>query len=146
MSIEPGAVITVPYPFVRDIYNEPVFDEDGCGTVERQTWRPGTRFENASRYIGHGEYDEAVDCFADAMGSQVLTVLSIHKPSPRHASRVFYTRKWIDPDWREFGKPTLRVKGVSAFTTLTHGYRHPFNMVAAKQELKAADSERRASR
>ena len=44
----------------------------------------------------------------------------------KFSSRVFYVRRWRDPDGKEFGKPRLRVTTTAAFAKLTKGYRHPY--------------------
>lgn len=124
--IEVGSVFEVPYPFVRDTFSEHYADEDGQGVSERQTWRPGTRFVER----GHARYpDDAppVDCVADAIGAQLIWVISVHKPGS-FPTRVFYTRQWRDPDGKAFGKGGLRSKTLSAFRSLVRGYRHPFKV------------------
>jgi hypothetical protein len=116
-----GAVFNVSFPFVRDTWMAHDFDEDGAGSREVQTWKPGTRFEARGR---EGEYTE---CFADGMGVMVLTVVSVHKPG-KYRPRVFYVRRWIDPDGKEFGVRKLRMSGIAAFKTICNGYRFPFEM------------------
>ena len=59
------------------------------------------------------------------MGSMVLTVVDVFKPG-RYPARVFYTRQWIDPDGKVFGKSALRMTTVSAFLRRTRGYMHDF--------------------
>jgi hypothetical protein len=116
-EVAAGAVFCVPYPFVVETYEEPIADEDGFGSVERKTWRPGVRFEPC------GQYGECTDCVADAMGVMELRVVSTHKPG-RYPERVFYVRTWRDPDGKPFGKLKLRMTTVGAFRTLRSGYRH----------------------
>ncbi len=71
-------------------------------------------------------YDDA-DAVADAIGKQRLTVVGTYKPGT-FPTRVFYVRKWVDPDGREFGKKACQTTTVNAFTALRRGYRHPFTM------------------
>ncbi len=114
-----GAVIEVGHPFIRAPYT--AHDGEG-GNFEVIGWRPGTRAEQTSP-------DDGED-FADATGTQILTVVSIHKPG-RFPMRVFYTRQWRDPDGREFGKAHLRVTTMQAFQTLIKGYRWPYEIAEA---------------
>jgi hypothetical protein len=126
------ASIEVPYPFVRETVSLPDIDVDGVGCNEVPTWRPGTRFELHQRWDG----EEWSECVADAMGRMVLTVISEHKPG-RFPTRVFFTRQWVDPDGKRFGKKALRILSRSAFTALTRGYRHRYEIVAATHKATA---------
>jgi len=116
-----GEVIEVRYPFVRDTYTHHDCDSEGSTATEMPTWRPGVRDEITDNMGGS-------DTFADALGAQILTVHGVYKPEGAYKPRVFFTRKWRDPDGREFGKRTLHIKGLSAFTALTRGYRHHYEL------------------
>ena len=109
-DVIPGAEIEVGHPFVRDKYTK--HDEEGGYEVD--CWKPGTR--------GESVYPD--DCIAvyDGMGSQILTVVSLHKPG-KYPTRVFYTRKWRDPDGGIFGKGSLRMTTLPAFRKIIAGYR-----------------------
>ncbi len=113
--LTPGAFIEVAHPFVREEYNG--LDEDGPFT--RMSWKPGVRFELVAPDDGAA--------FADGIGKQVLTIVSVHKPG-KYPERVFYTRRWESPDGHQFGKTKLRVTTTGAFRTLIRGYRHEFEM------------------
>lgn len=119
-----GQVIVVAYPFVRQepSANDLSFSES-IG-IEWNPWKPGTRMEQ----IGL----EDVAPFCDAMGEQQLTVVSIHKPSPRYPARVFFTQKWKDPDGIVFGKTKLRILTVDAFRRRANGYRHEYSIATTK--------------
>lgn len=55
-----------------------------------------------------------------------LDVVATFKPG-RFPERVFYTRRWVDPDGREFGKTgRLLIATAGQFRRLLKGYRHPF--------------------
>jgi hypothetical protein len=110
-----GMVFRAPYPFVRDEYEE--VDADGIHKIK--TWKPGTRFE----WVG----PEDTECIADAMGEIILTVVSVHQPG-RFPTRVFFTRRWRDPNGREFGKGACRCAISSKFRRLARGYAHEFVM------------------
>ena len=99
------------YPFVRGTYVE--FDEDGQNEVG--TWNPGVRYEVA------GCYGDEADVLSDGVGSQILTVVDVHKPG-RYPTRVFYTVSWVTPDGRKFGKKKLRIATVEKFRRLSHGF------------------------
>jgi hypothetical protein len=118
-------VYEVRYPFVRDVYQEPEADESGSGYVDVPTWQPGIRSEGISSESGctHNE--------ADGIGIMRLTVVSRHRPSPKYRERVFFTREWVDPDGRTFGKTTLRMLGAQAFKTIATSFRVEYEM--AKQ-------------
>jgi hypothetical protein len=117
-------IYEAPYPFVRDVYGELDGDESGCGYVEVTTWKPGVRHE----YV----YPDDTQSVADAVGKVRYTVISRHKPGPRYPERVFYTRKWIDPDGHEFGRCALRITTVQAFESLIRGYRFDYEMAKPK--------------
>jgi hypothetical protein len=118
----PGFVAEVPYPFVRDTYTE--HDMDGEGVFvsnDLPTWRPGVRNEeDAPGYV---------TSYADAMGRMVLTVIDVHRPG-KYPTRVFFTRHWITPEGKRFGKNKLRITTVEAFNRYQRGYQHEFEMVA----------------
>ena len=123
-KIQAGQTHTVTgYPFVRYVAN--LYDEDDGRPYQTEGWRPGCVFEtdeNASSYFPVKDY------FAHGTGSMVLDVVATFKPG-RFPERVFYTRRWIDPDGREFGKTgKLRIATAGQFRRLLKGYRHPFEV------------------
>ena len=120
-ELSPGQVFTFAYPFVRSTFTE--FDEDG--TSEHPCWKPGVRQE------GVPPTGEEVLQIADAIGEQSVTVVGTFKPG-KFPERVFYTRKWIDPDGRTFGKNSLRITTVQGFRNLRRGYRHDFEFQCGK--------------
>ena len=110
---EAGQVFTVAYPFVRGM----TLDMDVDGSREVPTWNPGVEWREGV------EDDWAI---ADGVGEMILEVVSVHRP-PGWPTRVFYTRKWRDPEGgRPFGRRRLRVTTTGHFRTLIRGYRHPF--------------------
>ena len=124
IKIEAGQTHTVTgYPFVRYVAN--LYDEyDGC-PYQTEGWRPGCTLEtdeNAGGYFPENHY------VADGVGSMVLDVVAVFKPG-RFTERVFYTRRWINPDGLEFGKTsTLRIATTGQFRRLLKGYRHQFEV------------------
>ena len=123
-ELETGGMLSVAYPFVRDTYKSYEFDGDGFSEVEASTWRPGIRYEHQ----GPHPYSSPV-CVADAVGRMEITIISTHKPG-RFPARVFYTRQWVDPDGKRFGKTKLMMMTQSAFNSLLHGYRWPYELSA----------------
>jgi hypothetical protein len=116
-DLKTGDVFEIVYPFARATYSRFDGDEDGCGTTEVETWKPGVR------HADKGEGD--IESLADGFGRMVLTVVSVHKPG-RFPTRVFFTRTWVTPDGKPFGKTKCRVTTRAAFRTLAQGYRHAF--------------------
>lgn len=113
-----GETFECVYPFVRDTFERVDACEESVDFVTTDTWKPGTRNELV------GNESDTESC-ADGMGRMVLTVVSTHKPG-RYPMRVFYTRSWVTPDGKAFGKTKCRMSTVGAFRSLAGGYRHPF--------------------
>jgi len=107
-----GDVFRVRYPFCRA--SSEILAEEGVVTV--QGWRPGAYAE------GEDPFSWGSIALADGVGFMVLTVISTHKPG-KYPARVFYTRKWIDPDGREFGRSCLKVLVESKFRRFATGYQ-----------------------
>lgn len=126
--IVPGAEIEVAHPFVREDFES--MDSDGPFTTK--TWRPGIRYEHLPPDSG-----EAV---ADGIGTQIITVVSVHKPG-RFPTRVFFTRRWRAPDGHEFGKAKLCTTTSQHFRIRCRGYRHEFRLL--EPETPALSSEER---
>lgn len=121
-EIKVGAEIEVAHPFVRDTYHG--FDADG--PVAQKTWRPGTRAEMLP--------PDSAEEVADALGTQIFTIVSIHKPG-RFPSRVFFTRRWRDPDGREFGKTKCHIKTLQAMRRRVRGFSYEFRLLKAASDL-----------
>ena len=114
----PGDAFTFTFPFVRDTFTE----MDNEGSYESPTWKPGVRFQD----VGSGDYVTTAT-YADGLGFQTVTVVGSFKPG-RYPERVFFTRKWTDPDGKEFGKGKLHITTKAAFRTLVRGYRHDYKI------------------
>lgn len=131
--MQAGDVFEVNAPFIRDRYVE--YDEDGRHGY--LSWRPGVVWEVV------GPEGEA-DMRAHGVGKVRYTVISVHKLPRPYPARVFFTRKWISPDGREFGKPRLHVLTLDAFRRRTVSYRpagSDFHTQLVVQDLD--DDERR---
>lgn len=113
-----GQKLNAPYPFIRTTYEARPDDIDSL-PVDRPTWRPGVEHDYVDEYSSR--------TFADANGEVEYTVIAVFKPG-RFPSRVFYTRTWVDPDGKRFGKQKLHITTVQHFKTLIKGYRHEYEM------------------
>lgn len=133
---EIGSVFHVPYPFIRDTWVEHYDGEDGPMTDEIPTWQPGVRAESCDVGNDYSHVERWAE--ADAMGSQIITVVGVYRPG-RFPTRVFFTRRWRDPDGKVFGKTKCRITTVSAFATLIQGYRHPFE--CSESAVRSGESE-----
>lgn len=123
-QVVPGAEFTVPYPFVRSDYAPSDMDYETVFGWTLGNWDPGTR----ERFVP----PDSSEAVADAMGAMVLNVVSVHRPALRYPARVFYTRKWRDPDGRTFGKRGLRIKTMGAFRRLATGFGYEFQLLDDK--------------
>jgi hypothetical protein len=111
-----GAVFRIPYPFVRDTYS----GFDGVdGFADMPTWKPGVRYEPVG--------PEDAGAVADALGQAIFTVEAVFKPG-RFPTRVFFTRQFVNPDGKQFGKSKLHIATLEKFRRLSRGYQHPFGI------------------
>lgn len=125
MTLNVGARFEIPYPFIRATYQSVDGNEqDGWDVQDVPTWKPSVRNEDES---GEGY----VTAFADAIGVMVLTVVSMHRPG-RFPLRVFFTRTWISPDGKPFGKNRCRMTTAPAFRSLLGGFKHEYVLVGCK--------------
>lgn len=123
-----GAVFDVAYPFVR----EEVEFADVEGGRTALSWRPGTRYEEVPG-SGNAYYDApGVVSVADGIGTMRLSVVDTFHPKP-FPSRVFYTREWVPPTGKPFGKRRLLMTTRGNFTALLRGYRHEFSLTSEGQ-------------
>lgn len=110
-----GEAFTFTYPFIRSVFSE----MDGDGVSEIPTWKPGVRFENT---ISGDTYS-----LADGLGFQTVTIVAPFKPG-KFPERIFFTRKWTDPEGKVFGKGKLHIKTAGGFRSLISGYRHRYEL------------------
>lgn len=122
-----GYVFEVAYPFVHDSYSE--WDEDGCSTSP--CWKPGVTMKEV--------WDDQV-AYADGMGKQIITIVGVYRPG-KFPTRVFYTRKWVDPNGHTFGKNRCRSTTLCAFRSLVREYRHEFVLDESPLPTRSADVE-----
>jgi hypothetical protein len=119
----PGESVEVPHPFIREEYSA----SDGDGKYSNYIgWRPGVK----SEFLRSGSEDRR----ADGIGAQILTLVGRYRPG-EFPERVFYTRKWRDPEGRVFGKNKLHTKTVGNFNTLVRGYRGYFYVQRREPQL-----------
>jgi hypothetical protein len=110
-----GDVFEVDYPFWK---NEDPDSNEFDGIYRTGDWEVGCFYEKGDYEVG------LLDSYLyDTFGKMVLKVEGTHT-IPGRAERIFYTKTWIDPDGKEFGKDTLRVTSRGAFTRLLKGRRY----------------------
>ena len=109
---------SVKYPFVRCEYTEPCED----GEIKFASWRPGTDWEQVS--------NDDFDCVADGVGTAEYIIIGRFKPG-KYPERVFFTRQWVSPDGKRFGKSRLHICTAEKFRRLIKGYAYPYGMRAS---------------
>ena len=118
MTLEQGSVFRVKYPFIRCEVDVPSDIEQGYETIK--SWQPGTREE----WIEPDDQESV----CDDEGEMVLTVVDVFKPTG-FPQRVFFTRRWVDPEGKEFGKGKLHIMTAQAFNRRARGYMHEYTIV-----------------
>lgn len=112
-EVQAGAVFAVRYPFIRDTYDSADFDGDAYKMVTQNVWKPGCGYRPSA--------PDDVEPFCHAEGQMELTVIDVHKPG-KYPARVFFTRQWIGPDGKRFGKTALRIMTMQAFKRRAAGW------------------------
>jgi len=124
MEIEEGKKYKFDYPFVRCIFTEYGVDEDYHGSItDTPSWEPTTYMKpcQSGGFSDEPDYEN----YADAEGKCVFTVVLVCKP-PGFPTRVLYTRKFITPDGKEFGKNRLLITTSGVFKQRIRGYRYQY--------------------
>ena len=116
MELEAGQQYEVEFPFITDVYSE--WDEEG--EHQEETWRPGCRNIDCA--------PDDTELVADGVGEMLLTIVDVHKPG-KYPERVFYTRKWRDPEGKEFGAGKLHITTTPTFKRRAAGYYHPYRVL-----------------
>ncbi len=112
----PGQQIVVEmYPFSRVTF----VGYDSDGPFSDAGWRPGCDRDQSSA-------DGIDDHTADGLGAMLIQIVDVVQLPGGFAPRVFYVRRWRDPDGKEFGKKLCRVTTVGTLAKTVKGYRHPF--------------------
>ncbi|MGD1957176.1 MAG: hypothetical protein ACFBZ9_18515 [Sphingomonadales bacterium] len=110
---EAGQLFEISYPFYRDEYD---------------LWTPG----HTSRFV-HPDDFEAV---AHAEGKMILEIMDVHRPGA-YPTRVFYTRRFIDPEGNPFGNErysrALRITTVPHFRRKAEGYAFDYVLVEPRK-------------
>lgn len=122
--MKPGDVFRVKYPFLRCKVDVADSDPEGQGFATIQSWKPGVEFHTDN-------YGNEGPTTCDGEGEMVLTVVDVLKPG-KYPTRVFFTRRWVRPDGKEFGKGGLHISTVPAFKRRAAGYMHEYEL--AEQE------------
>ena len=116
MELKIGKQYKVKFPFVGTVYNG--YDHDGY--FQEESWKPGCRSEQVDQYD--------FEFVADGEGVMILTIIDIHKPG-KYPERVFYTRKWRDPEGKEFGAMKLHITTTPTFKRRASGYYHAYRIL-----------------
>ena len=117
MNIAVGQTINVKFPFHLKVWAK---HDVGGEVYPEETWVPGCRDEI--------KYPDDSERVADGMGEMILDVVDIHKPG-RYPERVFYTRKWIDPDGNEFSSGRLQITTIPTLKKRAAGYYYPYRVL-----------------
>lgn len=118
-SIERGQVFSVSYPFCLDVHAG-IADEFHPPFGK---WRPGID------YVPYGPDD--VEAVAHGMGVMLMTVVDVFHPKP-FPPRVFFTRKYQDPDGKVFGKNKLHIWTREKFLRISRGFHVEFKIVESE--------------
>ena len=124
MEIKAGDIFSIGYPFHKKKVS--LVDQDGI--YETDSWIPGVTLvpvnnEGDTEAVAHG------------MGLMELTVVATFKPG-KYPERVFFTRSWVDPEGKRFGKGLLKIMVKSAFKRRLNGYYHEFKLEKPSEEGK----------
>lgn len=92
-EIKPGAYFERPWPF----YKTPTI-------LGGETWKLGARRDELEG-----------DLVADADGTAIYKVVSIHKPGPKFQTRVFFTKEFKDPERVSCGREKLCCETIGRF-------------------------------
>ena len=117
-------IVVEMYPFVRTKFLS--WDENG--PWEDECWRPGCDKDRLE--------DGQADYAADALGAMLIEIVDVVKLPGGFAPRVFYVRRWRDPDGKEFGKKLCRVTTAGTLAKTVKGYRHPFYLDGEYVDLR----------
>jgi len=117
MGLHIGQKIKVEFPFYTGVHEG--YDCTG-DFYSRDVWIPGCKQEPVSQ--------EDFEFVAEGLGEMVLEIIDIHKPG-KYPERVFYTRRWIDPDGDEFGAGKLHITTTPTFKKRAAGYYHNFRVL-----------------
>ncbi len=109
--MEEGKTYEVECPFFLEPYTE--MNEDGYSTS--LSWRPGIKWEAYS--------PEDAEPVCHGIGMVQYTIVSIHKLPRPYPPRVFFTRRFVSPDGRSFGKGRLHVMTSDAFRRRLKAYK-----------------------
>jgi hypothetical protein len=131
VKVQKGTSYKIPFP-----YHIVQLGRDEHGAPD-EGWKPGCFREVREDYAGsHGMISTVSYCHDD-WGWMRITVHDIITISG-FQERCFYTLSWIDPEGREFGLRTLRMKSTKAVNKMLEGHRytkHP-ELVTIEEEVK----------
>jgi hypothetical protein len=126
-----------PFPFFR----EPFVPPPKSGLARYADYPDGSRWRIGCERIEEdfvatlerhrrGDHSDGDTYLADGVGVQIVDVISVVSPGRRYADRVFYVRRWRDPDGIEFGAAILRFGTVTRIENMIRGFRKPYTVTA----------------
>ncbi len=117
MKLHNGQHIRVKFPFYTGAQEEGDVTSECCSD---DVWIPGCKSEPTAS--GDHEF------VAEGIGEMILKVVDMHRPG-RYQERVFYTRRWVDPDGNEFNAGKLHVTTIGTFKRRAAGYYHAYRVL-----------------
>ena len=116
MELHIGQIIKVEFPFYVGKHVKHDFD----GIYEDEVWIPGCK----DSLLPPDDFE----LIAEGMGKMILEIVDIHKPG-KYPERVFYTRRWVDPEGNEFGARKLHITTTPTFKRRAASYYHPYRII-----------------
>lgn len=114
-----GQVFEILAPFTFDMVDVIDWECEIPMPTTVPSWQPGFTHE-----FGYGGESEMV---CHGFGHVIYTVIDFHALPKPYPARVFYTRKFRDPEGREFGKTKLNTRSAAAFTRLVSQHVWPLS-------------------
>lgn len=131
MNIQAGDVFEVDYPFSRSSYID-WSDEDSKPVP---CWRPGYWTELEETFCPYsGSERDGVSYCCNGWGKMIFEVVSTHKPG-KYPERIFYLRRWRDPNGKEFGKNKLFTVSKGGFTKRLKGLSFEFEVTENTEKV-----------
>jgi len=117
MELHNGQHIRVKFPFYTGTHEWYAVTGEYYSDY---VWIPGCKSEPTAS----GDHE----LVAEGIGEMILKVVDIHKPG-RYLERVFYTRRWVDPDGNEFNAGKLHITTIGTFKRRAAGYYHAYRVL-----------------
>jgi len=125
----------IKYPFIMEEVEaiwEVVWEVAGTEIPKIEQWKPGITYTQESPY-------QDGEAYCEGEGFMVITEISRHKLPRPYPTRVFFTRKWIDPDGKKFGSNKLNIISLGTFNKIIKGYYGPEYILDSPAKIEQAD-------